>query len=76
MLSGSPLQNRDLYMSVFVSSDEENDQSSWQSLQVKVFVESRVIWWIIYGSVTQHLCMGQPTSKVRYLAHGLTCRPT
>ena len=46
VFSGSSLENRDLFISVLVFSEEEN--SSWQSSQVKMFVESRprVNWWI------------------------------
>ena len=66
-----------LCISILVSSDEENGQSSWQSSQVKMFVQSGWFggfsWYA--GRYPKTWCTGRPTSKVRYLAHGSTCRP-
>ena len=76
VFSGSSLQNRGVCL---VSSDQENGQSSWQSLKVKMFLESRVIFagFSCYTSRYPNTwCMGQPTSKVRYLPHVSTYTPT
>ena len=65
VFSGSSLQNTDLCISVLVSSE-----SSWQPLQAKMFVESRVNWWI--GAPTLGVWVDPQAKCTIYLAHGST----